>query len=327
MRLNFCTVFDTHYLSRGLALYESLNKHTPNFHLYIFAFNDKAYDLLTEMNLSQTTIISLAEFENEALLKVKPYRSIAEYCWTCTSSSILYCLDTFSLDHCTYLDADLYFFNSPQLLISEMGDKSVMITEHRYTPRYDQSEISGKYCVQFMYFKNNDEARKVLNWWVEACIDWCYATPEDGKFGDQKYLDDWCQRFEGVHVLQHRGGGVAPWNIQQFAFRKENGKIKGTELATMSEFDLVFVHFHDIKFYTNGQVDLSIYTLTPDDLELIYKPYLRHLEEIKANIQSFDKIDPHGTKANGPFIMDGLRRLKRKAKGVDNRFLLKDLLK
>src|SRR5690606_8611021 len=133
--------------------------------------------------------------------------------------------------------------------------------------------------------------------------------------------------FEGVHVLQHRGGGVAPWNIQQFAFRKENGKIKGTELATMSEFDLVFVHFHDIKFYTNGQVDLSIYTLTPDDLELIYKPYLRHLEEIKANIQSFGKIDPHGTKANGPFIMDGLRRLKRKAKGVDNRFLLKDLLK
>src|SRR5690554_729544 len=208
MRLNFCTVFDTHYLSRGLALYESLNKHTPNFHLYIFAFNDKAYDLLTEMNLSQTTIISLAEFENEALLKVKPYRSIAEYCWTCTSSSILYCLDTFSLDHCTYLDADLYFFNSPQLLISEMGDKSVMITEHRYTPRYDQSEISGKYCVQFMYFKNNDEARKVLNWWVEACIDWCYATPEDGKFGDQKYLDDWCQRFEGVHVLQHRGGEI-----------------------------------------------------------------------------------------------------------------------
>jgi hypothetical protein len=54
-----------------------------------------------------------------------------------------------------YLDADLYFFNDPKILIKELGNDDLLITEHRYTKKYDQSFNSGKYCVQFMIFKNN----------------------------------------------------------------------------------------------------------------------------------------------------------------------------
>ena len=46
---NYCTLFDSNYLTRGLAMYESLKKYSSNFHLFIFAFDSKSYDLLKKL--------------------------------------------------------------------------------------------------------------------------------------------------------------------------------------------------------------------------------------------------------------------------------------
>src|SRR6218665_225898 len=154
---NFCTLFNSFYLSRGLALYNSLLKQNASFHLYIFAFDDACYHVLRRLNLQNATIIPLSEFETPELLSVKAGRTAAEYCWTCTSFTIWHCIHTYSLDHCTYVDADLLFFADPSVLTDEMGDKSVLITEHRYSPDYDQAALSGIYCVQFVTFKNTQD--------------------------------------------------------------------------------------------------------------------------------------------------------------------------
>lgn len=294
--LNFCTLFDSAYLSRGLALYESLKKNCEQFHLYIFAFDDACHHVLKKMGLSQATILSLEEFEDSELLKIKATRTKAEYCWTCTPSTILYVMENYDVDRCTYLDADLYFYSSPEVLLNELGDNSVMITEHRYTPRYDQSKKSGKYCVQFVPFKNNEKGLKVLRWWRDACIDWCYSRLEDGKFGDQKYLDDWPERFGGVHVMQYVGGGIAPWNIQQYEVYEKRGVLVGREINTGKEFVIIFYHFHHVKFYTNGEVDIGGYKLLDRVKGLIYQPYLKHLGIMSEHIAKVDGgLDPHGS--------------------------------
>lgn len=285
--LKFCTLFNSTYLSRGLAMYHSLEKQCRHFHLYIFAFDDHCYATLKALRLKHATIISLNEFENEQLLAVKADRTQGEYCWTCASSTIKYAIETYELDHCTYVDADLLFFSDPTVLYNEMGDKSVLITEHRYTPVYDQSAGSGIYCVQFMTFKNTEAGMEVLNWWVDACIDWCYNRAEDGKFGDQKYLDDWTERFSSVHVLQHLGGGVAPWNAQQYAFSKKFGKVKGKELATGNHFDLVFYHYHSFHYTHNNVYSLSHqdYSLNKQLIKSVYAPYVKALTVAKKSIK------------------------------------------
>ena len=277
-KYNFCTLFDTNYSAQGLAMYKSLKKHCKDFHLYIFAFDETLPRILKRLHLKYATVIPLSEFEDEELLKVKPTRTRGEYCWTCSSSTILYCIEKYNLSHCTYIDSDLCFFANPAVLIEEMSDnEDVLITSHRYTSEYDQTSTSGKYCVQFMTFRNTENGLNILRWWRDACLEWCYNRFEDGRFGDQKYLDDWPQRFKGVHELKHLGGGVAPWNMQQYTFSKKNKIIKGTELASNTNFNLIFFHFHYLKCFHKGLLKEFRYTHypLPDTVrKVIYNPYL-----------------------------------------------------
>ncbi len=313
---NYCTLFDSNYLTRGIAMYESLKSKTDNFHLYILAFDDKSFKLLSDMSLEFVSVISLKEFEDEKLLNVKQDRSIAEYCWTCTPSIIKYCLDTYGLSACTYLDADIYFFNDPNVLIEEMKDASVLITEHRYTQEYDQSLTSGIYCVQFMTFKNDAHGMLVLNWWRNACISWCYARCEDGKFGDQKYLDGWPDNFEGVHVLKHLGGGVAPWNVQQYSINN-------------SDFKIVFYHFHHYRMLEGDVVDLGAYKLSEDVINNLYRPYAFHLQQVERKLISFDAVnDYNGIMKKESFSYKSVvHYIKRLIKGTNNVYKKNELIR
>lgn len=283
-------------MSRGLCMYQSLIRVCPDFHLFVFAFDDIVFSLLSRLELSKTSIISLKEFEDDELLSVKPTRNRGEYCWTATSSTILYCLQNFEIDHCIYLDADLIFYSDPNQLLKEMNGNDVLITDHFYTPEYDISKEYGKYCVQFIYFKNSSNGIKILEWWREACLNWCYARIEDGKFGDQKYLDNWPDLFQGVYENKHIGGGVAPWNVQQYKIVEQRDELIGIEKRSNISFKIVFFHFHhlsisEVKFIKT--YNLGPYKLDKDVIRLIYKPYImnliekeKYLKSIKSDIES-----------------------------------------
>ncbi len=301
MTYNFCTLFDSNYFSKGLALYKSLEMQCEDFHLFIFAFDKISYDVLKKLNLSEATIISLEEFEDEELLKIKPTRSAGEYCWTATSSTILFIIEKYKVESCTYIDADIFFYSSPKPIFDELGDKSILLTEHRYSAQYKKKlNIAGKYCVQFITFKNDKNGLNALKWWRERCLEWCYSYYEDGKYGDQLYLEDWTTRFEGVHVLQHLGGGVALWNISDYNFEQLDSKIIGTRKANGEKFEVIFYHFHYLKFYSNDsltqQVELGRIYLADKLINIFYKRYVKLLMELKLKIFLIDgSFDPNGS--------------------------------
>ena len=122
-----------------------------------------------------------------------------------------------------------------------------------------------------MTFKNNANGLYILKWWRDRCIECCTSKPQDGKFGDQKYLDDWPERFDNVNVLEHLGGGVAPWNVQQYSV--EPGPMVNGE-------KIVFYNYHNLKIFDNDTYKLvSVYLLPQNVIELLYLPYIRALEE------------------------------------------------
>ncbi|MEQ8688375.1 MAG: glycosyl transferase [Imperialibacter sp.] len=267
--------------------------------MYVFAFDDVCYEYLKRKKPDFVTVIALAEFENDELLRIKAQRSKGEYCWTCTPATIHYAISKFNLDHCIYVDSDLFFYSDPEILVREMGEKNVLITDHRYTKYYDQSALCGRYCVQFMYFSNESTSLQLLEWWRDECISWCFARFEDGKFGDQKYLDDW-HNLENVHVLQHEGGGVAPWNVQQYKIVKIADSISVVKKSDNCSSDLVFFHFHDLKLFSNGNVALSghHYKLGSDVKKYLYAGYV---EELTVNAEKLKKegIDVYSTVQGG----------------------------
>jgi hypothetical protein len=310
-KLIFTTLFNSYYLSKGIAMIESLLQHCDNFHLYVFAFDENTLEYLQKRNYLNVTILSLNLLEQHfpQLLDIKPSRSFAEYCWTTTAFTIKYCLENFDIDHCTYIDADLYFFSNPSVLVEEMGDNDILITEHRYVSQYDQSRTAGKYCVQFLTARNNVNGRKVIDWWKDACYTWCYNRYEDGKFGDQKYLDDWTTRFEKVHVLKNLGGGLAPWNVSQY---------------DLSQITPVFYHFHYFRYskicglyeYIFGP-----YYLQDQAIQLFYEPYNHAISQIhKQLLQDGIKDEELGYKSieeslwRKPFHI--LRSLRNKNKRI-----------
>ncbi len=286
---NFCTLFDSFYLSRGIAMYESLKRNASDFHLYIFAFDNIALTILNTLNLENTTIISLKEFENQELLNIKPTRTKAEYCWTCTSSIIEFVLNNFSVQYCTYIDSDLFFYHSPSVLLEELDDeKTVLISEHRFSwfGKLCDEKRAGRFCVQFITFKNSPESRTVLTRWKNQCIDWCYAKFEDGKFGDQKYLDEWPEMYNNVKISENIGGGVAPWNVSRYKIRKDGDSLKGVEIKTGKCFDLIYYHFHYVRFMDNGYVDLGWNAIPGDSFKYLYIPYIKTILNIERDMEN-----------------------------------------
>jgi hypothetical protein len=299
--MNFCTLFDSSYLSRGLLMHDSLIRSEPDSYLYIFAFDNLTNEILGKLNLRNATIISLGEFENSELINVKSSRTKAEYCWTCTSSVIKYVLDTFNVPSCTYLDADIFFFSSPKVLLDEIpADKSVMITEHRFSmlARLFEQRRAGRFCVQFITFDNTMKSKAVLNKWISQCIDWCYSRYEDGKFGDQKYLEHWPEEYDNVHILRHPGGGIAPWNVQQYNFTFEAKSISGVEKKSKIKFDVIFFHFHYVRLSNNGYADIGWNRLSEAVITGFYKPYIQLLrDKEKFLVNSFNSYESNFTSA------------------------------
>lgn len=274
---HFVTLFDRNFLPAGLALLHSLRQHGQPFHLWIVCMDEVVEQQLRDMCPADVSLLPLREVENAALLMVKPSRSVAEYCWTLTPFTADFVMQRQpGVTRVTYLDADLYFFNAPNLIFDEFSATGahVLISEHAYAAEYDQSRRSGIYCVQFMTFRNTPEGRAILAWWQARCIEWCYARVEDGKFGDQKYLDDWPQRFPGVvHVLQERQLALGPWNTTRFPQ-------VGVEKPP------VFFHFHGLRIVAEDRLCLCWgYRLSPAAYRL-YDAYLVTLLAILADIRS-----------------------------------------
>lgn len=243
---HFVTLFDSNFLPMGMAMHASMMTHAQPFHLWILCMDELVEKQLQTLALPHVSLIPLRVAETEALIAIKDGRTRGEYCWTLTAFTPQFVFERDpTVERVTYLDADLYFFDEPKILLDEFSrsGKHVLITEHAFAPEYEKMRNRGRFCVQFMTFRNTPEGRKVMKWWQERCLEWCFARLEDGKFGDQMYLDSWPIQFGSeVHVLAQTERTLAPWNVAHVLDVKH------------SSVEPVFFHFHGFRIVSNTRL-------------------------------------------------------------------------
>lgn len=293
--LNYCTLFNKSYLSRGIVLYKSLEEHCENFMLYVFAFDKETEEELLAANNSNMVVVSYEQFENEILKEAKTNRTPREFFWTCGCHTIKYVLENYEVDHCTYIDADMYFYADPFPLYEELvqSGASVGITAHNY-PEYPEyryiEKKNGKYCVQYNTFLKDEQGLKVLNWWCDSCIECCTENPDGEHYGDQKYIEQFEKRFNSIYEYKNPGIGMAPWNICKFYYSQEDKVIR--ERENDKTVKLYFYHFHGLNIIDRHIAEMKV-LIRPGKhdkvlLTELYTRYLRHIAitEEKLNIDT-----------------------------------------
>jgi hypothetical protein len=243
----FCTLADRNYLVRALALIDSLRRHeTGPYTLYFGCLDELSRIIVEALRLPNVIAIPLHAIEagDEPLLAARANRTNVEYYWTLTPTIMRWILQHHpEIDVLTYLDADLYFFSSSERVYDELGAKSILIHEHRFTPELaHMARESGIYNVGWVSFRRDADGLAALEWWRDRCNEWCYQRTENGKFGDQMYLDDWPTRFRGVVVLQNIGAALAPWNVGNYTIEAPEG-----QAPTVNGRPVVFYHFHSLQ--------------------------------------------------------------------------------
>lgn len=295
---HYVTLFDSLFLPQGLALHASMVRNLKGFKLWVLCVDDNSHDVLTKLALPNVQLLKLSGLETPELLAVKPGRTKGEYCWTLTPFAPRFVFDADAeVGRVTYIDADLWFHKDPLAIFSAFtkSEKHVLITEHAYAPEQDHSATSGTYCVQFMTFSRNG-GEAVRKWWEEKCLEWCFARFEDGRFGDQKYLDDWPDRFpEAVHVLENKELLLAPWNATRFPYSSA-----------------VAWHFHSFRINRRGPrfvAEFGPYPLPKTTRLHVYGAYIK---DIAQAIRVLESQGVAVMSQSTPHLLDAFKRIVKK---------------
>lgn len=291
----YCTLFDKNYLDKGLVMMESLLNADQDAFIYVLCMDDTVLDCLTKYNSSHIHTISFSEFMDEELLKIKKERGNAEFCWTCTARLVRVVLEKFKEPICTYVDADLYFYSNPQVLVNEMKENNctVQVIPHQFPDTKEgrlQGKLYGLNCVQFNTFTNEQNSLDLLKKWEAACITECSKET----VGDQMFTSDW-GKYSFVNVSKNRGAGVAPWNVYRYKHVKGK-KDYVYDRYDHKEYKLIFYHFAQI-YYKDRE---NVYIMPPKFhwsadsvlIKMLYLEYLKKADNMKTIAEKLCGFSP-----------------------------------
>lgn len=107
------------------------------------------------------------------------------------------------------LDLDMYFFRSPARLNSAFGNGHTLFFP-QWSDRFTWARLHGIFNSGMVGAKKG--AEPFISWWSHACWISCELDVEQGRFGDQAFIDQAILYFDGIQIYRDFDEDVAPWN-------------------------------------------------------------------------------------------------------------------
>lgn len=278
----FCTISSNTRLYQCIALYNSLAAMLENIKFFVLCMDKETYSIISALKSNSLIPVGLESIEDEAAVGSKADRNLSEYCWTMKPVFIESILNNVNdVTRITYLDADMFFFNTPKPIYTFGSGKSIWLTPHNYSEKLRYAERdAGRYNSGFISFKNDNYSIECLQWWKKSCLDWCYNRTEEGRFGDQKYLDIFCKLFHGVADVVIPGVNIAPWNDEKAVFHRRNG------LLMVNGHRLICYHFCGFRPLNKSQFIVQFGNKCN---EMIHRPYMKAVKNVADQVE---KLEP-----------------------------------
>ena len=262
----------------------------------MLCLSEACHQTLVALDLPDIVPVRLADFEaaDPQVAATRTRRSTIEYYFTCTPAWMLFVLarET-SAEWVTYLDGDLYFFESPEIIYGELQGAAVAIIPHRFSSKLARLRKFGTYNVGWVGARRDSDGIAVIKWWRARCIEWCHDYVDGDRYADQGYLDSFSLQSSRVKPVENIGANLAPWNIANYRIDFRDGEVM------VDATRLVFFHFQGLRkglgwFIFNSHRIFGA-PFSAATRGHIYRPYVEELlavEKITAPMLNIDETRP-----------------------------------
>lgn len=298
------TIVAKNYIGLAQILESSFKMHNDSDDFYIIVADDFADNKKRE-TLPPNILIA------KDILKMPPQNwvdmtfkyDLTEFCTSIKPSSFLYFVEK-GYDKIIYLDPDVYVYNSFQPIHNMLENYSIVLTPHItsirkiYNGELQESSFmgSGVFNLGFCGVRNTETSKKMLSWWHQRLLNNCFNDNYNFYFTDQKWMDFLPCYFSNkeLHISQHLGMNIAPWNYFERELFVENNEIKvryREDEPSYESYPVLFVHYSGYNYFEmkNGNVvQKNIENLIDyKDIKLITEVYVK---SFKKNIETFDNF-------------------------------------
>jgi hypothetical protein len=333
------TIVAKNYIGLAQILEDSLKAHNEDIDFFIIVADD-FLEKFDKETLSPNILIArnILNISYDKWLDMSFKYDLTEFCTSIKPASFLYFIENTNYEKIIYFDPDIYIYNSLSPIYEILEVQSILLTPHImnikdiYNGDLPESNLmgSGVFNLGFCAIKNNNTAKKMISWWHERLLDKCYIDSYNFFFTDQKWMDFLPCYFTSneLHISQHLGLNIAPWNFFEREIFIENDvlKVRNREYSTDSYiFSVIFVHYSGYNYSAmkNGEVIQNNITAIKNyqDVKLLTNAYGKAVYENREIFDSYiNEKYSFGSFENGETITRLHRRIYRSLVDKDMSF-------